>query len=383
MRRRLWWSLMSFDSRIGELSNSKSLSLDPTWDCRIPLNVNDSDLRPEMKEAPVAQEHCTDAVFAVVRGELGDCIRYSNWHLDFSNPVLKSIARHVQDAVNQQVGDLDALERKVEDQYLSLCDPEVPLHFITTWMTRAQIAKCRLLEYYSNISTSSNTPGHRISPQIETTIPYAFRMLECDTKIMRSPLTKGYIWMAEMHFPFPGYVHIVQELKRNPLSKHAEKAWETMGENFDARFSAITTHHTPLFKIFATAVLPAWEAREAVARDSGEEIAPPSVVTSIKYILDQMSQDPQDRHTAAATSQPTNDLMNLDYTDLSMTMPMSFDSNSMLFDMGFDMGMSGQNGYASNGVGVYPSPYGQVPLDVDMNKVNWTMMNTGFHGQSG
>ncbi|KAH8688779.1 hypothetical protein BGW36DRAFT_392158 [Talaromyces proteolyticus] len=51
--RRLWWALV-------------------LWDCRVPLSLNDSDLRPEMKEPPNVQRTPTDALFIVVRSELGD-----------------------------------------------------------------------------------------------------------------------------------------------------------------------------------------------------------------------------------------------------------------------------------------------------------------------
>jgi hypothetical protein len=64
MRRRLWWSLIIFDSRIGELAACNAVALTPTWDCELPLNTNDTDLRPEMKETPDAQEKPSDAIFA-------------------------------------------------------------------------------------------------------------------------------------------------------------------------------------------------------------------------------------------------------------------------------------------------------------------------------
>lgn len=70
MRRRLWWSLAIFDSRIGEMANNKPVTLDPLWDCRIPLNVNDSELRSELKEPPVSQNKSTDALFAVISSEM-------------------------------------------------------------------------------------------------------------------------------------------------------------------------------------------------------------------------------------------------------------------------------------------------------------------------
>ncbi|KAF1363463.1 hypothetical protein EJ07DRAFT_152273 [Lizonia empirigonia] len=52
MRRRLWWAMVVYDSRISEMSDYKTTQLVPTWDCKIPVNVNDFDLRPEMTTRP-------------------------------------------------------------------------------------------------------------------------------------------------------------------------------------------------------------------------------------------------------------------------------------------------------------------------------------------
>ncbi|KAF3893827.1 hypothetical protein GTR04_4399 [Trichophyton interdigitale] len=45
IRRRLWWSHVVFDKRISEMSDYGTTPLNPSWDCRIHLNVNDSELR--------------------------------------------------------------------------------------------------------------------------------------------------------------------------------------------------------------------------------------------------------------------------------------------------------------------------------------------------
>ncbi|KAK9386689.1 hypothetical protein V1515DRAFT_603556 [Lipomyces mesembrius] len=37
MRRRLWWSLKLFDTRIGEMADYNTVALAPAWECRIPL----------------------------------------------------------------------------------------------------------------------------------------------------------------------------------------------------------------------------------------------------------------------------------------------------------------------------------------------------------
>lgn len=53
IRRRLWWHLLSRDTRAGEdhdLETSNGYLL--TSDVDLPANINDYDLTPEMKEPP-------------------------------------------------------------------------------------------------------------------------------------------------------------------------------------------------------------------------------------------------------------------------------------------------------------------------------------------
>jgi hypothetical protein len=67
-------------------------------------------------------------------------------------------------------------------------------------------------------------------------ISYALNMLDCDTKLMTSPLTKRCLWFTQFHFPFPAYIRIIQDLKKRPMDSHAEKAWVVMSESYEARF---------------------------------------------------------------------------------------------------------------------------------------------------
>ena len=131
IRRRLWWALVAFDARISEMSNHKEgISLAPTWDCSIPTNVNEVELRPEMKIPPAAHTAPTDAIFSVVRGEIGRYVRRTNFHLDFTNPLLKKLnpidklAQRLQSTSLSDESEVDAIEQLVETKYLCLCDEE-------------------------------------------------------------------------------------------------------------------------------------------------------------------------------------------------------------------------------------------------------------------
>ncbi|KAH6660546.1 C6 zinc finger domain protein [Truncatella angustata] len=268
MRRRLWWSIVNFDNRICEMFDHQNSTLSPTWNCKILLNVNDFEFRAEMKTTPTIHGNPTEAIFAVVRSELGDCVRHSLYHLDFINPLLRAMVKGVKD--------LDALEKRIEATYLAHCNPENPLHFMTIWWARSYIAKCHLMEYYSR-----STEKAPIAQGTRITV-CALRMLQYDTKLMTSPLSRGYRWFIEFHFPFPAYMHVIQRLKARPDADYADEAWRAMSENYEARIMNEKRDKGSLIVIFSAIVLQAWEAREVLFRQQGKQSETPRIVTDLR-----------------------------------------------------------------------------------------------------
>lgn len=355
MRRRLWWSLVLFDARIGEMADSKATELVPTWDCHTPLNLNDSDLRAEMKEPPQVLEKSTEALFAVVRAEAGDFIRNSSFYLDFAGPSLKLIAKDVQNGPVPEGGELVTLRNMIEDKYLKFCDPENPLHFMTIWSTRAFLAKYHLIEYHSRYLSSL---GHQSEAERDTAFFHALNLLECDTKLMGSPLTQGFIWLVHFYFPFPAYIQIVQALKRQPTGEQATQAWEIMANNYEIRFGTPFGEdlgHSPLFLIFANLILRAWQARDAAFKQIGEPLRPPEFVSSITLALGRAVQND--------SAEQLHDFVGMDVDEFLMSMPIDIGSGIYSWES--------QIGYEGTGSGIYPIP---APFDVNLNQLDWSAM---------
>lgn len=358
MRRRLWWSLIMFDNRICEMSNHKTTMLIPTWDCRSPLNINDFDIRPEMKSPPPSHDKPTEALFAVVRSEMGEFIRHSAFHLDFTNPSLKKIVKHTQHDPVLESGRLIAFEKTIEDKYLRFCIPENPLHFMTIWTTRGHLAKIRLMEHYLRHSSMQQTDAQR-----GTAISYALSILECDTKLMTSPLTKGYLWLSQFYFPFPAYIHILKNLKKRPILEDAKRAWAIMSDNYEARFKDMQKAN-PFFEFFSTIVLQAWEACEAASRQIQKPLQSPRIVSDIKQRVAQLMP-----HTLNSDAQQPKCAPNMNINDLSISMTMDFGSHDLLYSM------DGQ-GFAGAGPGGYPDMLGQATMDVEVNQFNWATIDS-------
>jgi hypothetical protein len=297
LRRRLWWSLVLFDARISEFTDFRLGLLLPTWDCKLPLNANDLDLRPGMRAPPEIHGVNSENLFALVRSEIGDFLRHYPFYLDFVNPALKSVARFRPLEPNSEADALDALERTIELKYLQYCDPQNPLHFMTIWWARGQLAKTRFIKHLAECSKSS---AEQTNAQRDAGISYALTMLECDTGILSSDHTKGFGWMIALNFPFPAYIHVVQDLRERPLREHAGTAWNIIGENCAARFTDdkgrakfMDRKKNPLLEIFTGVVFQAWAARvEALKNaDPGAVEPPPKIITQIKTRMAQNEAD--------------------------------------------------------------------------------------------
>lgn len=366
MRRRLWWSFIMFDSRMGEMSDYRSVSLNPTWDCKVPLNVNDGELRPEMKEPPAVQNsNPTEALFAVVRSELGDVLRHSKFHLDFTNPALKPIAREIQLGPISEGGELVTLERMIEDKYLALCDLENPLHFMTVWTARATLSKKSLIEQYSKYSRSNSLDPPLTDTQRDVATFHALRMLECDTKIMKSPLTTGYRWLVHFYFPFPAYVHISRELKRRPIGKQAEHAWKIMSDNYDSRIADYPQDNNPLFMLFTRILLPAWRTRQAALEQSGQPLVTPRIVSCMQHEMARIAQRSQSS-AVTSTADPASGWVGGDDFDAFLTtIP-----TSLLY------GMAGEGDQAGTSLGAYSNIFGTVPWGGHgLDQADWSSMD--------
>ncbi|KAJ5133832.1 hypothetical protein N7526_005197, partial [Penicillium atrosanguineum] len=358
MARRLWWSFKLFDTRIGELADYRNVALAPAWDCKTPLNVNDSDLRSEMKRPPLVMNTSSEALFVVVRSELREFVRHAKFHFDFHTPSFASGASDAQQRFNPEDSELNALESMIEDKYLKFCNAENPLHFMTIWTTRSYIAKCRLVEHYSRILESSSEQTER---QRDFAVFYAMEMLEGDTKIMTSPLTKGYIWHLNFHFPLPAYIHMLQDFRRRPTHGQAEKAWEAMSDNFEARFDVSRPINNPLFTIFTRLVLPAWEVCQAAIKQSGKSPVPPRIVS---YIWNDMAKKPGNSEGTSNNDGKSHDYSKIDDMTMPIPMPIGFDGYGLPYGGGLD-------GFAGAG----PGHNGSIQSDVDVNQLDWALMD--------
>lgn len=374
MRRRLWWSLVVFDHRICEMSDCKGTSLVPTWDCSTPINVNNFELRPDTKQenSPVAHERPTEAVFSVVQSELADFVRHCSFHINFVNPSLNTIARlrGCRHSPLPEGDELMVLERTMEERHFAYCDMDNPLHYMTIWTARGFLARNRLLEHYSSHSTSSTRPT---DAQRSAAVSYALGMLECDTKLRSSSLTRRFLWHTNSHFPALAYLHILIVLGKRPAEEHAEKAWDAMSANYEALLAQSRQASGDeqegmgiFFLSYSRAILKAWEVREALLRQQHKQPEPPPrMVSDVRHRMGKMVSSPEN----SRGEQPDNvavDVSHSENTAMPSNMQIGLDGNPA---------PGGSQSFIGLGpTGCYPDILGQGIMDIDETQY-WAEMD--------
>ncbi|KAF4241329.1 hypothetical protein CNMCM6805_002429 [Aspergillus fumigatiaffinis] len=370
MRRRLWWSLVIFDHRMCEMSDYKVTTLTPTWDCRIPLNINDFEIRPDTNSCPPNSEKPTEALFAVVRSELADLIRHTTFHINFVNPVLGAVAkakdpRHMCISAD---GEMLTIQKEIEEKYLAFCDPADPLHYMTIWTTRGYLARNRLLEHYARHLSSPAT--QQTDAQRNAALFYALEMLECDTRLRVSPLTSRYRWLVDFHVPALAYIHVLNDLKKRPTESHAGKAWQAMSENYEARAMHPKPSGQGVFTVFARVVLQAWGAREIFLRQRGMPVETPQIVLDIRNKVGQTSSG-SSMVPSCSTGEPPHSSIAISTNSETIPPQMNFTGHSadgQAFP-GPDLGPSG-----------FPDVAGPPGMDIDIDQfwtaMDWRLMHT-------
>ncbi|GME43660.1 putative C6 transcription protein [Neofusicoccum parvum] len=113
MRRRAWWHICVLDLQVSEVRGAESTVLDLAFDTRMPANVRDEDVAPEMEALPAARKGCTAVTGSLISFEVVEVLR------KMARAAKKGAAGCSAVTFQQKVGILDDFTAKVEDEYLA------------------------------------------------------------------------------------------------------------------------------------------------------------------------------------------------------------------------------------------------------------------------
>lgn len=300
MRRRLWWQIVILDSRSAELSGSKRTFEIRGWDTKVPTNVDDADLYPQMTEAPVsAVGRATEMISCSLRYEMGEFLRRSqalsqngfdgDWQL--SNP---GVTTQQKDEV------IDELENRFEEKYVRYCDPSIPIHFHTLIVARASLYSMRLMAHH---------PRHRMDKEreqskeeLDKVFTLALKIVECDNICHSSRVFQGFLWHTHVYFQWQALIYLLGALRTRTEGVEVEPAWQQIGQTYEHHPAFLTDTKRQLHVATGSLCLKAWQAREKALSRQGMAPFPPATPDFIQTLHQQRS-----KNFSAAVQPPTFD----------------------------------------------------------------------------
>ncbi|TKX19193.1 fungal specific transcription factor domain-containing protein 69 [Elsinoe australis] len=237
MRRRLWWQVCILDVRASEDHGCDPTIVEQSFDTRMPLNVNDSDMSPGMKEFPKEHKGCTDMSFCLIRFEVANTFRRLNYVPPAPNrchTYLSSITREEKEKWIQECHDM------LEEKYLKHCDMTVPLYWVTATVARLIMSKMWLIVYHpyqrqdGGASLPQDIKDKLFITSLEN-IEYAL-LLETETRTMK------WGWLFKTYMQWHAMAFILSELTKKTKGPLVERAWLAISRVRDGRWGEMNDH---------------------------------------------------------------------------------------------------------------------------------------------
>ncbi|KAJ5630959.1 uncharacterized protein N7484_011059 [Penicillium longicatenatum] len=291
-RRRLWWQLAMFDKRIAELTGSAITALSSSrTDCRLPLNINDSDLHKHTKSLPRPSTGSTEMLFCLTRVELLASTTPSGLRPDPSivrnrqenEPLVPPSSFNPSEVNESPFRGLNEYSAYIESTYLQYCDPEIPIQNFALLTARVSLYKLQVVDFMCR-----GIPTTKLSDQERDNLfMTSVQMIECDDEIYNTKELRGFLWYTQFQAPMPGFFFLMSELRHRTTGPLCERAWKAIFNNHQHR-GLIRRLKSPMHTALGQAILKAWEAHEQAEIQQGRAIDSPELITVLRQCKIQM-----------------------------------------------------------------------------------------------
>ncbi|KAM0250538.1 hypothetical protein ACHAQJ_008589 [Trichoderma viride] len=230
VRRRLWWHFLARDGRAAEDHGISSWSTVPGYDTKMPLNIDDNELRPDMKELPLPHNGWTKMSLPLTCMEVAQTLQ-TMAHLSItpSGSTPKEMIR--SNMLNQ-------LRSRVE-LYIKPCNPVIPLQRMTMKTALALVHKIDFVtrQQLANLEN----PDNRNTFATEANLLSALRCLEIHLELWGDEFLAPYRWCMYGHPQYHMLLYVLWHLCVSPSGPSVERAWVIITRTFELEEMRLST----------------------------------------------------------------------------------------------------------------------------------------------
>lgn len=222
IRRRLWYHICLLDIRSSEYHGYEPIVHEATFDTKLPLNINDSDLSQQMTEPPPERDGPTEMTFCLIRCE---AIR-TGYKVGYAPPSLK-IPGLANDSLS--IKDREALVEELstlyEDRYLRQCDSSQAFQQFAIVVARLIIARMRLVVLFPFCSRDKNGSNLSVASR-DRLFSISLEILEFSNLLLSDKSLAKFAWHSKTHVQWHSIAFILSEICSRPPSAECDRAWQ-------------------------------------------------------------------------------------------------------------------------------------------------------------
>lgn len=280
MRIRLWWQIRGLDARSRHMLNMCLPSPEFGSHVRLPLNVNDSELHPNMAEAPTVHTGTTEMLYCLLKHEVGQWFRTS---VLASKVFLKSKERRDLFGSAQPLEVKDQAIKELEtiyvEKYLRHCDPRIPLHFISLSISHLALCRMRFISHHPRNQPDGG--AHMSQAESDLVFENGVRLLELDIDCSKTQFSQQLLSSMVAKSQLDALIFVLSELRRRATGDLVTAAWKVIGNLYEDHPDLTEDTANTFYVALGDLTLSAWETRqrELLQRQGAriEEITPPYI----------------------------------------------------------------------------------------------------------
>jgi hypothetical protein len=232
MRRRLWWQVCILDTRASEDHGCDPTITEQSFDTKMPLNVNDVDITPDMKDLPEVKHGCTDMSFCLIRFEVSGTFRRINY-IPPGPP--KQCTEHLAGITLQEKEKwITECHERLEERYLKDCDMSVPLFWVTATVARLMMSKMWLMVYHP---FQRQDGGATLPPETkEKLFITSLENIEYSILLETEARTMKWGWLFKTYMQWHALAFILSELCHRTSGDMVERAWVAVEATREGRW---------------------------------------------------------------------------------------------------------------------------------------------------
>ncbi|KAL1866129.1 hypothetical protein VTK73DRAFT_4874 [Phialemonium thermophilum] len=260
---RLWWQICGLDGRCRAQSNLRTKL--PTTDVanvRLPLNVNDADLHPNMTEPPTESNGPTEMLCVLIKVQVTHWLRSSPTAAKIMDGIFRGTTEG-RTSTEHEDKLIEEIRSIYHERYLRNLDRSIPLHDLAHVLADLAIARMRFKLHHPTWRIATLGTAAPLTPEeSDLVFESALTSLEMIDKGVRSPFSPWLFTHLTTNFQMDAYIYVLSDLRRRFSGERVVLAWRLIEDLYDNHPELIDDAENSFFTALGDLTLEAWEARQ-------------------------------------------------------------------------------------------------------------------------